>query len=55
MLATTQGFLIRTYPHCVCHPHHKFFSSAPVRAVAQVEKHCSKHFQAKRKPRVTGF
>jgi len=40
-ITTQQGFFIRTRLHRVCHPHHKVFSSALVRTVAQVEKHCT--------------
>jgi len=43
-ITTQQVFLIRTRPHRVCHPHHKVFSSTPVRTVAQVEKHCSRRW-----------
>ena len=38
---TTQpGFVSRTRPHRVCHPHHMVFSSTLACTVAQVQKHC---------------
>ena len=36
-ITTQQVFFIRTRPHRVCHPHHKVFSSAPMRIIARVE------------------
>jgi len=35
-----------TRPHYVCHPRRTVFSSALVRTVAQVEKHCSKGLES---------
>jgi len=43
-ITTQQGFFIRTRPHGLCQLHHKVISSAPVRTVAQVEKHYTRAY-----------